>query len=233
MDQLAEHALVRARKVRRRRRGILASVGAFVLTGAAWLAGCAAPVDVPLGSPSASVPTAAMPMVACKTFTHGPDASEGAPRDTWADFVPTVLGKLPPRSDYTVQTGYGICTELDGKLMPAQTPVGRVKIDLGPNAEHGHVSVELYRDIGVFADITCATLPSPHPQSPFQDLLYCQDATPDTPMVVAYGDGGRQLGVSAVYSDGRAILMEATGAPFGVDVLRVVATDPELAALVS
>jgi hypothetical protein len=230
---MADRALVGARKVRRQR-GILASVGAFVLTGAVavpWLAGGAGPVNVPLGSPSASVPTAVTPMVACKTFTHGPGPLEGAPLDTWADFVPTVLGKLPARSDYTVQSGYGICTELDGTPVPAQRPVGRVNINLGANAEHGHVSLELYRDIGVFADITCATLPSPHPQSPFQDLLYCQDATGDTPMVVAYG--GRQLGVSAIYSDGRAILTEATGTPFGVEVLRAVVTDPELAALVS
>ncbi len=231
---MADIALAGAQRVRRRR-GVLGVVGVMALAGAIavpWLAGGDSQADVRSGAPRAIAPVVT-PTGACKTATDEAEPPEGAPRDTWPDFVPVVIGKLPPRSDYTVQWAYGMCQEFEGTPLPARTAIAYAVINLGPNREHGHLTIDFYRDSVIFDGITCATLASPHPQSPFQDLLHCQDATSDTPMVVAYGDGSRQLGVTAIYSDGRAIMMEATGTPFDVEALRVVVNDPELAALVS
>ncbi len=54
----------------------------------------------------------------CKTATDESVGQAGVPRADWPEFVTLVVNRLPPRSDYTLQSAYGMCT------FPAQGPSG-------------------------------------------------------------------------------------------------------------
>ncbi|HEX6870475.1 MAG TPA: hypothetical protein VF163_05200, partial [Micromonosporaceae bacterium] len=104
---VADAALARAARMRRRRI-VLASAGAAVLAGAVAIplvgygTGAAPPGGPPLGVGTAGGSS-------CKTVTDETDPAQGVPRDAWPDFVAVTVAKLPPRDDYTLQSGYGVC----------------------------------------------------------------------------------------------------------------------------
>jgi hypothetical protein len=213
---LADRALADARTQRRLRRvgagagllGLVALIAiAFLFRGS--LPGLSSPVGEPDGT--------------CQSATDEAEPPDGVPVAEQPRFVQVVLSKLPPRDDYFLQWAIGMCA---GNNEPTGVP-GDVSayavINLGPNREHGHLTVDIFYDR---QSSTCATLQADAEES----LLFCLDGTATTPLVAANGTDG-ELVVTAIWADQRAVTIGASGTPFDVATLRTVVTDPDLAAL--
>lgn len=156
----------------------------------------------------------------------------------WPEFVRIVIGKLPPRTDYVMQSGYGVCqpgnppqpTKSEGPNANALAAVGAPEqgefpvpnasavINLGLNREHGHLTVTLYRHAySRLASASCATVrtavETSTPSALSATVLSCADATADAPLVFGIRTTDEII-VTAVYADGRAVTMESI-APTG------------------
>jgi hypothetical protein len=216
---LVDRALADAGRARRTRR-VVVGAGALALT---------AVIALPIAT--RTLPGRALPFGGegspgtCQTATDEAVPPDGVSAADQPRFVRFVFTKLPPRDDYFLQSGYGMCV---GTEEPAGLPGERLNayavINLGPNREHGHLTVTIQHEPGLR---TCADLTTPEVR-----LLFCEDAAATTPLVL-----GVQIGrpdefiVTAVYSDDRVVSIGAYGTPFDVATLRSVVTDPELVAL--
>jgi hypothetical protein len=201
---LVEEALVRAARMRRRRI-VLGSAGVVVVaaTIAVTIAGHGfGKVPIGVGSNDST----------CKTVTDESDPPHGVPRAEWPGFVSVTVAAMPPRDDYTLQSGYGVC--------PAGgRGTAYAVINLGPNREHGHVTINLdHVTVG-----SCARLPDNS-----GTVLFCTEGTATTPLVFGVDEGGGTTVVKAVYPDGRAVSMESNQTTLTTEDLTRVATNQEL-----
>jgi hypothetical protein len=217
---LVDRALADARRSRRRQR---VAAGAGILTITALIAvpfvfrGQLHGLSLPFGGSGGSA--------TCQTATDEAVPPDGVPAADQPRFVRVVFTKLPQRDDYFLQSGYGMCV---GTEEPAGLPGERLNayavINLGPNREHGHLTVTVQHEPGFG---TCADVPTPEAQ-----LLFCEDAAATTPLVLGVQIGRpNEFIVTAVYSDDRVVSIGAYGTPFDVPTLRSVVTDPDLVAL--
>jgi hypothetical protein len=173
-------------------------------------------------------------------------------QENWPDFVQIVIAKLPPRSDYIMQSGYALCKpEPSGELgggavrVPPQGAdehkIAYAVINLGGLREHGHLTVNLAQTDPGEAPQTCAAVQQQldahevSPEAPKPELLFCEEATATAPLVFAT----RMLSIitaTAAYDDFR-VWMESIATDLdqqpeiGPEALRAVVTDPALAAL--
>ena len=215
---LADRALARAR-TQRRHRVVVAGAGLLVLVA---LVALPFVVDVrPLGF---RLPFGASDTTPCEEATD--DVKLPGPSD-YPRFVRLVLSKMPPRDDYSLQSAQGMCPPFGEPEGPAgEQRQGYAVINLGPNREHGHLTVTLSR---VTRQFPCDALPTPE-----DGLIFCEDATATAPLVLGVRvDGDNYVIVTAIYLDGRSVSIGAIGTPFGADALRPVVTDPAVAALIN
>jgi hypothetical protein len=213
---LADRALVGARRTRRLR-VVLAAAGALALAGAiagTVLANFGPPQGISVGAPNGG----------CKTATDESVPQTGVPPADWPEFVTIVVDKLPPRSDYTLQSAYGVCTLPDAPNGPR--PSAYAVINLGPSRASGHLTVDLFYG-AANTPTSCASLPTPTEQ-----VLFCDDATATEPMVFGVDQGDLKI-VTAVYPDARTISIGSNGTPLDAEALRTVVADPDLAGLLS
>jgi hypothetical protein len=225
---LVDRALADARTLRRRRR-LAAGVGALVLTAA-----IAIPFVFQAG-PGLSLPSGSGGAPAtCEITTEEADPGGRVPATEQPRFMDRVFSKLPPRDDYHLQWAYGMCVEsMAGEVKePAGLPGERLHayavINLGPNREHGHLTVYIEHEA---VPETCAGVPTPEPP---MRLLFCEDAAGPAPLVIATEgefDDSTDVTVGAFYTGDRMVSVGAHGTPFGAATLRAVVTDPDLVAL--
>jgi hypothetical protein len=217
----ADRALAGARQVRRRR---VVLAGACATTLAALLA-----IPVVIVGPARTwslLPFGRAAGTPCESATDEAQPPDGVPSAEQPRFVRVVLTKLPPREDYVLQSAYGICALPDAPAGSiGELPNGYAVINLGPNREHGHLTVSIYHEP---APVTCDTLTTPPDQ-----LLFCQDATATTPLVLAARTGGgpSDFVVTAIYPDSRAVSIGSNTTPLDVATVRSVVTDPALVEL--
>jgi len=208
-----DQVLANARKARRRRIGLAAagSTALALLIAVPLLPGM--PMEgfhLPFGEPATGSP--------CESATDEADPPVGVPASGQPQFVRVFLTKLPPRDDYFLQSAYCMCSAPEEQ---AGLPSGYAVINLGPNREHGHVTITIQYTKTV---PTCATLPAQP-----QEFMFCEDATATTPLVYAHASQDNYYSVTAVHSDGRSVTMEAIGTPFAPATVKSVVTEPELA----
>jgi len=239
---LSDRALRRARRVRT---GRVAGVGVLVLAGL-----LAVPLVANLRGPSGALQPGAAPVAlpsAAPTCSSAPsvakDVKRVAPAD-WPEFVKITVAALPPRTDYEMQSGYDLCTPEQATLSNAYAV-----INLGPHREHGHLTVDLYRQAdpqhiaGSCAALATmlATANPVDPSLPNPKQLFCTDGTAASPTVYGTSSDG-QVTVVASYADKRAVaigsLATFNGSTFppvtiGADALRPVVTSPALAGLLA
>jgi hypothetical protein len=245
---LADRALAGARGVRRRR---------AALTGLAVVA-VAAVLAVPFalnagGQGAAEQGFAAAPPVAvvatgatfapCAYATSTAENTKEVSQQNWPTYVSTVIGKLPARTDYVMQSGSATVCQ------PAEVDASNAYavINLGPMREAGHLTVNLEIDspddqlvlptdcaaLALQLDLTVVHEPGvAKPQ-----VLFCTDGTASTPLTYGVGFYG-QYTVTAAYPDHRVIYLESIPTTTGVaptitaEQLLVAVTDPALVALI-
>jgi len=219
---LADQALADARKVRRWR-AALAGASAMTLTALiaiplVVLGPAASWSLLPFGAPGADTP--------CETATDEAEPRLGVPVAEHPNFVRVVISKLPPRDDYSLQSASGTCVDSDALPGAVVLDNAYAVINLGPNREHGHLTVDLYHQT---EPITCATQPRPP-----EEVLFCEDATATTPLVMAANTGSPgYFVVTAIYPDARTVSIGSITTPFDVATIQSVVTDPALADLLS
>ena len=215
---LTDQALAGARRVRRRRL-LLAAAAAVALAGVSIPLlphGRGGPAPTPVGVTPAT-PSAPAP---CQSITLDATPLGGVALESWPEFVRVVIPSLPPRSDYTLQYASITCTGVAPK-----SPNAYAVINLGASRENGYLTIRLYFD-SVEAPNTCAEVPTPA-----EDLLFCDEATATGPMVIGVDLGSNFLIVTAVYHDHRMVSIEVHTPAIGIDVMRTVVNDPDLARL--
>lgn len=215
-EALADRALVQATRLRRRNTAL---AGGAVVALAAAVAMPFALTGGGRGAPSAAIPSEAQ---ACRIFTNDGESTGGVPRAEWPEFVLIAVADLPPRGDYTLQSGFGICPELFNlpDSSGRRSIVASAIVNLGPNRENGALTIDLFAHREV---TSCAALP----QAP----RFCDEATASTPLVYGSGDETSPR-VTAVYPDGRMAVIESLHGPFSFDDLKFVVTDRALADLI-
>lgn len=201
----ADRALADAKKVRRRRAGLLAA-GSVALVALAATPVVVNTVGLPFGAGGSGTP--------CESATDEADPPRKTPVSKMPRFVRTVVAKLPARDDYYLQSAQGMCA------MAGHRPHGYTVINLGPYREHGHLTVRIQFWIGPG---NCAGL-----EEPQQRTLSCEEATDSSPLVLAQSLDGNGFVVTAIHPDSRAVTIGAHGTPFDVATIRSVATDAEL-----
>jgi hypothetical protein len=222
---LADQALAGAKRVRRWRT-VLAGCGVVLLAVIALPIVTDGRVGysrlIPFGFPDSG-------SAACESATDESDPVTGVPTDGYPRFVRMVLAKMPPRDDYTLQSAYGVCPNSDAQPgTPGARPNGYAVVNLGPNREHGHLTINLRYLAGPALSeavpTSCATLPTPP-----ANVLFCDDSS--VPMVFAVDPYEHYVIVNAVYPDGRSVYIEAIDAPITANQLVPVVSDPALADL--
>ena len=222
---LAAQALAGAKRVRRWRT-VLAGCGVLLLAVLALPLVTGGPAAysrmLPFALPGAGA-------AACESATDESDPVKGVPSDGYPRFVRMVLAKMPPRDDYSLQSAIGVCPNPDAPPgTPGARPSGYAVVNLGPNREHGHLTINLRYLAGPALSeavpTSCATLPTP-PAA----VLFCDDTT--VPMVFATTPHEHYVIVNAVYPDGRSVYIEAIDADITANQLVPVVTDPALADL--
>jgi hypothetical protein len=219
---LADQALAGATRVRRWR-AVLAGCGVLLL------AVIAVPIVTDGRVGYSLIPFGAHDpgSTACESATDESDPVTGVPTDGYPRFVRMVLAKMPPRDDYTLQSAYGVCPNPDAPPgTPGARPNGYAVVNLGPNREHGHLTINLrYLTAPSEAVPTaCATLPTPA-----ANVLFCDDST--VPLVFAVTPHQRYVIVNAIYPDGRTVYIEAIDADITANQLIPVVTDHAIADL--
>ncbi len=207
----ADQALARAGRLRLRR--AVAAGGALVLVVTAALT-----IALPEAVRGPGSLFGAEPATSCGTTTDGADPARGVPSNDWPEFVAVAMFLLPSRDDYTLQSSTGECAGGSGLVN------GYAVINLGPNREHGHLTLNLTVDPAFVP--TCATVPTTSGQ-----LLFCEESTADMPMLVGVAGSQEYLTVTAAYPDGRMVWIEAIGTPLDAAALRLAVSDPALAGL--
>jgi hypothetical protein len=221
---LADQALAGARRVRRWRT-VLAGCGALLLAVLALPLVTGGPAAYSRLLPFAADAGAA----ACESATDESDPVTGVPTDGYPRFVRMVLAKMPPRDDYTLQSAYGVCPNTDAPPgTPGARPNGYAVVNLGPNREHGHLTINLRYLAGPALSeavpTSCATLPTPP-----ANVLFCDDST--VPIVFAVDPYEHYVIVNAVYPDGRSFYIEAIDADITANQLVPVVSDRAIADL--
>jgi len=231
---LVDRALSDARRIRRRRR-TLAALAAIAIVGG----GTATPFVLTArggNAPVGTTPTTATarPTTECRTATHEPSPFAGAIPDTWPSFIGIVMAHLPPRDDYYVSSGYGLCEDMGASA-------GRVVMSIGEQGEHGQFVVELITDFqkliqgpnvitpsafNISAYFTCPGLQAEH-----VEVYFCEEATETQPLAFAGRDHRGDMWVFAYYPDRRYIVLENNDTILDLPTMRAIVTDPELAAL--
>lgn len=244
---LADQALVGARRVRRRRMA-LSGAAALAVVGLVAVPFAIRPGSQPAPGQSAagaaamagsSSSNSASPFVATQRCVAAPQVSptvKTVAEADWPQFVRIAIKKLPPRTDYTMQSGYGVCTPEDTTAANAYAVINLG----GPMREHGHLTLNLVARADRDAPLTCDALRKhvdtklPRtPDTPKADVLFCEEGTASTPFVfgIRYYN---TLTVTAVYADHRSVWMEShpayPGRSFEIDAdaLRAVVTDRAL-----
>jgi hypothetical protein len=215
---LADRALARAQTLRRRRAAV-AGAGTLALVVLVAL-----PFVVDVRSLGFRLPFGGSDTVPCEEAT---DDVKVPGLSDYPRFVRLVLSKMPPRDDYSLQSAQGMCPPFGEPEGPAgEQRQGYAVINLGPNREHGHLTVTLSR---IAHQFTCDTV-----RTPEGGLIFCEDATATAPLVLGVRVGGdNYVIVTALYLDGRSVSIGAIGTPFDAATLRPVVTDPTVAALIS
>jgi hypothetical protein len=170
---------------------------------------------IPFGAPDAG-------SAGCESATDESDPVQGVPNDGYPRFVRMVLAKMPPRDDYTLQSAYGVCVPADLPPDIPARPNGYAVVNLGPNREHGHLTINLLYLMEA-APTSCATLPTP------VDVLFCDDSA--VPIVFAVDRDKYTVTVNAVYPDGRTFYIEAIDTPITATQLVPVVKDTAIADL--
>ena len=217
---LADRAIARADRNRRRRYALLTGVAVLAVAAAVPLAvslsgthtGGGSPLANPANGTSAKTSGAVQPTACAQAPQQGTMVKEVAPAD-WPDFVRTTVAALPTRSDYVMQSGWSWCD--DGSQPDANA---YAVINLGPAREHGHLTVNMYihatnapADCAALRELVSKPQPPPAPNEK-RVVLFCTDRTSTTPMVAGLSFSG-QVTVSANYADGRSIAMESIPNP--------------------
>ncbi|WP_162907293.1 hypothetical protein [Allorhizocola rhizosphaerae] len=213
---MADHALIGARRMRRRRT-VLATAATVAATGVITVPFLLSPA----GQDHLSITPGASPQASQSpcTTSSTPAPTRGISRQDWPTFVKIAIGSLPARDDYVVSTATATCSS------------AYAVIDVGAAGELGHLTLNLaMRQPSDPAN--CAQLPSMIGQG--YQVLFCEELTAATPMVFAISDGTMFI-VNAFFGNGRHVWMEswglAEGAPplIGADELRSVVTNRALA----
>ena len=266
---LADKALAGARGVRRRRRVIAGAALAAAGIIAAPFPLRPAPSPDPVGpatapiagSPTTGGPNTGGPNVTVSLAPCAPATQETIDRkrvaeSDWPPFVQIAIGRLPQRSDYELQWAWGVCDPGQPEVYPwapsvedpaaakprfigTRSHVAYAVINLGPNRESGHLTLNLAASEPHLPD-TCdgvrahvATNMGQNVETPAGEVLFCEDATAEDPMVF----GTRYynvLTVTARYGDGRTVWMESIPAypdphhEISAEALRPVVTDRAL-----
>lgn len=126
---LADRAIARADRNRRRRYALLTGVAVLAVAAAVPLAvslsgthtGGGSPLANPANGTSAKTSGAVQPTACAQAPQQGTMVREVAPAD-WPDFVRTTVAALPTRSDYVMQSGWSWC---DDGWWPACRSPGR------------------------------------------------------------------------------------------------------------
>ena len=84
-----------------------------------------------------------------------------------------------------VETAAGDVEEPAG--VPGERLHAYAVINLGPNREHGHLTVDVEHET---VPETCASMPTPEPPA---RLLFCEDAAGPAPLVIATERESRRL----------------------------------------
>jgi hypothetical protein len=258
---MADRALAAARRVRRRRRvtagAALAAAGILAAPFPLRPASSPGPTG-PATAPNAGSSTAGNPNVSldpCVPAMQETNDRKRVAESDWPRFVQIAVAGLPQRSDYELQYAYGVCEPGPPEAWPtSEAPATRepvvfgtmanayAVINLGPNREHGHLTLNLattqphwpYTCDAVRAQVATTMLPDA--ETPAGEVLFCEDATANAPMVFGTRYYG-QLTVTARYTDGRTVWMESISVQPGpppeiaAEALRTVVTDQALADL--
>jgi hypothetical protein len=216
---LADRALADARRMRLRRRSLVA-LAAIAVVGA----GAAVPFVVTSRgdlAPAEVTPTA-QPTVDCREATNEPAPPAGVIPETWPSFVGIVMAHLPTRDDYHLASGYGMCQH-----------GARMVMEIGEQGAHGQFVVELMPDFygALPAGNEPVNLSCPSLAATAQEVYFCSDATATEPLVWGGVDERGATYVFALHADGRWIIFENNGADVAPETMRDIVTDPALAAL--
>jgi hypothetical protein len=158
---LADRALNRAASIRRRR----------VTLGVIGVVALAALVAIPLLiSGTGTTPVGGGGGGGCKTVTDESDPPHGVPVAEWPDFVTLTVRAMPPRTDYTLQSGYGVCPRADAT---GEAELAYAVINLGPSRENGHVTISLRHETLA----ACADVPKD------VSVSFCDEPTATSPLV--------------------------------------------------
>jgi hypothetical protein len=237
---LADRALVGSVSLRRRRR-VLTTLSALGVVG---VIGASAAVGLPRSGGSPLVvapPIGSLPApLTCQTATNEPVPPSGD-RTHLPAVVRILIDLLPPRDDYYVVNALTACVRDGHWVYPGGETVAAVSgpgatsdavavayahIAIGADRAGGRVKVDIYRG---FFDLptTCADLP---PLPTGNEFLFCEDAVGDRPLLAGsrYRD---DIGVVAVFPDGRGIMVENSAPSISIDLMRTIATHPDLLAL--
>lgn len=240
---LADRALAGSVSLRRRRHiltalsalGVVGVIGASAAVGLPRLA--ASPVDPTMPPGLSASPTP----LTCQTATNEPVPPSGD-RAHLPAVVRILIDLLPPRDDYYVVNALTAC-QRDGywvypggqTVAAAGGPevdavaVAYAHINIGHSRAGGRIKVDIYR--GFFGlSTTCADLPPLPPLPTGNELLFCEDAVGDRPLLAGSTYGG-EIGVVSIFPDGRGIMVENDAPSIDVDLMRTIATHPDLLAL--
>jgi hypothetical protein len=233
---LADRALAGSASLRRRRHvltalsavGVIGVIGASVAVGLPRLA--ADPVD-PAAGPSPTPLT-------CQTATNEPVPPSGD-RDHLPAVVRILIELLPPRDDYYVVNALTACVRDGYWVYPGGATVAAVggpevdavavasaHISLGKDRTGGRIKVNVYRGFSGLGT-TCAGSPL---LTAGNEMLFCEDAVGDRPLLAGSTYRG-DIGVVSIFPDGRGIMVENNAPSIDVDLMRTIATDPDLIAL--
>ncbi len=239
---LADRALNQARRTRRLRIGVVAGSAVLAVAVAATALGSlsAGPAKAPLaGGPATgtaaagparnAVPMRLKPLAqevpvggACVELPKPPITVKEVAQPNWPAFVTTVVGKLPARSDYIMQSGYSWCSWANGLSNSYAV------INLGHLREAGELTVNMYISAaGTPTD--CAALAAFSTSAdPHYQVLFCTPGSGSTPLVYGLQETDGIVMVGAVFADGKAVTMESILAPITAAQLRTVVSDPQV-----
>jgi hypothetical protein len=234
-DGIADKALWRAKK--RRIGGYALSAAAAAFAAAAIIAapflltagkGDGQGVQFAAAAPSPSATNTSVDP--CDAAPTEPGVKKVIPQNR-PGYVNAVIDRLPPRSDYVMQSGVmGMC---EGRAYSV--------INLGEMREAGHLTVRLTTGAGEGVPVDCSKVKAaetnpeaPSPPHPFK-VLFCVEGG-DFKLVYGIDDGYNNYRVSAIYADGRSVSMESLSAggdappTITAEQLRIIVTDPAMLA---
>ncbi|MGK5741257.1 hypothetical protein [Micromonospora sp. URMC 103] len=210
---LADRALHRARRAR-----LAAAVGSGSAAVVAALA-VAAPFVFSGDERDQAPPAAALPSPGgdCAPLPSlSPDRTGGAQK-TWPDFVRVAVERLPAGGDYALESAYGPCHPADVKA-----PNAYAVVTIGPDGADGRLTIRLddgtWGENAIVSPTTCSQANQMEVSGEGRaagKLVFCEEATAQSPIVYGIEAPTRELTVLASLDDGRTAWVSSHPATVG------------------